>query len=324
MPDISLMGATYSDVPGVELPTSGGGTAYFVDTSSDTVTASALSQGVTAHNAAGEPIIGTGSIGGGGAFDLGEYNNSGSHNAVYRGKSLGSSVTAAQLAAIADGSFDDLFIGDYWTVPITIGGTTTNEIFYAADCNYLLNTGISGQEVLTPHLLVVSDGCLGEGLMYNSVTTASGYAGAPLRSNNAGTTMRAIRDAIETAFGSNHILRYYDTLSNATSDGKVTGITEVEVYIEMMSEAMVYGSQWFEAQATGSGLPTTQYTKKTQLSLFRYRPDLISCLQTYWLQNPTSNGTFARVNGAGRTYCANANTKAGIRPYFLLYGGTNE
>ena len=35
------------------------------------------------------------------------------HRNVFRGKNLGSSVTAAQKAAIANGSFDDLFIGDY-------------------------------------------------------------------------------------------------------------------------------------------------------------------------------------------------------------------
>ena len=38
------------------------------------------------------------------------------HNAIYRGKYLGDTVTAEQAAAIADGSFEDLFIGDYWTM----------------------------------------------------------------------------------------------------------------------------------------------------------------------------------------------------------------
>ena len=42
------------------------------------------------------------------------------HRNVYRGKNLGSSVTAAQKAAIQNGTFDDLFIGDYWV----IGGVT--------------------------------------------------------------------------------------------------------------------------------------------------------------------------------------------------------
>lgn len=42
--------------------------------------------------------------------------NAGAHNGIYRGKFLGNSVTAAQYAAIAAGTFEDLYIGDYWTI----------------------------------------------------------------------------------------------------------------------------------------------------------------------------------------------------------------
>ena len=38
------------------------------------------------------------------------------HNCIFRGKNLGSSVTSAQWAAIQAGTFDDLYIGDYWTI----------------------------------------------------------------------------------------------------------------------------------------------------------------------------------------------------------------
>ena len=44
------------------------------------------------------------------------YNNAGAHNAIYRGKSLGSTVTDAQWTAIGAGTFDGLYIGDYWTI----------------------------------------------------------------------------------------------------------------------------------------------------------------------------------------------------------------
>ena len=42
--------------------------------------------------------------------------NSGSHNSIYRGKFLGNSVTNLQYQALKDGTFTDLFIGDYWTI----------------------------------------------------------------------------------------------------------------------------------------------------------------------------------------------------------------
>ena len=43
-------------------------------------------------------------------------NNAGAHNSIYRGKYLGSSVTAEQYTAISSGTFEDLYIGDYWTI----------------------------------------------------------------------------------------------------------------------------------------------------------------------------------------------------------------
>ena len=48
-------------------------------------------------------------------FDLGE-NNAGFRNSIYRGKNLGTSVTAEQWDSIESGAFDNMFIGDYWTI----------------------------------------------------------------------------------------------------------------------------------------------------------------------------------------------------------------
>ena len=43
-------------------------------------------------------------------------NNAGAHNAIYRGKHLGDSYTPEQQAMVEAGTFDDLFIGDYWEI----------------------------------------------------------------------------------------------------------------------------------------------------------------------------------------------------------------
>lgn len=57
--NVTIAGASYTDVPAVDLPITGGGTARFVDTSGDTVTADTLLKGVTATNAQGVQITGT-------------------------------------------------------------------------------------------------------------------------------------------------------------------------------------------------------------------------------------------------------------------------
>lgn len=57
--NITIAGASYTGVPAVNLQQTSGGTAKFVDTSGDTVTAETLLSGYTAHGADGEPITGT-------------------------------------------------------------------------------------------------------------------------------------------------------------------------------------------------------------------------------------------------------------------------
>ena len=60
-------------------------------------------------------------------------NNAGSHNGVFRGKDLGTEITTEQSKAIKSGTFEDIFIGDYWTF--------RGKKYYVAGLDLLLNTG---------------------------------------------------------------------------------------------------------------------------------------------------------------------------------------
>ena len=63
--NISLLGATYSNVPGVTLPVSGGGSATFYEVSDTTAAASDVATGKYFYTAAGVRTQGTNSGGGG-------------------------------------------------------------------------------------------------------------------------------------------------------------------------------------------------------------------------------------------------------------------
>ena len=63
--NISLLGATYNDVPAVELPKSGGGTAKFTDVTDTTAAAADVASGKYFYTANGVRTAGTASGGGG-------------------------------------------------------------------------------------------------------------------------------------------------------------------------------------------------------------------------------------------------------------------
>ena len=56
--NITLLGANYPDVPAVELPKTGGGTASFTDVTDSTVTTGTMLSGTTAYNSSGVKITG--------------------------------------------------------------------------------------------------------------------------------------------------------------------------------------------------------------------------------------------------------------------------
>lgn len=78
-------------------------------------------------------------------------NAAGIHRSYFRGKNLGNTVTSDQSSAITTGSFEDIWLGDYWTIS---NDTYQNVVFRVADFNYFPYTG-------TNHIVIVPDKCIG-------------------------------------------------------------------------------------------------------------------------------------------------------------------
>ena len=241
------------------------------------------------------------------------FNNAGAHNAIYRGKSLGSTVTTAQYAAIKAGTFDDLYIGDYWT----IGGVN----YRIAAFDYYLNSGDTS--CTTHHVVIVPDTCLYNAQMHNTSsggyeggaanTTTGGYVGSDMYKSN----LEQAKTTIKSAF-SGHVLKHRIYLTNAVANGRASGGAWCDSEVDLMCEQMVYGSGIFSPVSDGSNVPANYRVEKSQLPLFQHEPSRICNRATWWLRDVITASYFADVNDYGSANYNSASNSHGVRPAFCI------
>lgn len=265
--------------------------------------------------------------------------SAGFHNSIFRGKSLGGSVTEAQYAAIGAGTFDGLFIGDYWTI--------NNVNWRIAAFDYWLNTGdysvasgdimAVGQEsnvCQTHHIVIVPDDNLltGNGIsthwLNSTDNTDGGYVGTDFYAATNGNTGKATcLAAAKAAFGNDHILTHREALSNSclsgsTNMGFPTSRSWYDSDIELMNEYMVYGYSLFGTVLMGGGdRPPISSIGTTQLPLFALAPKFITNRKDWSLRDPANSTHFVTVGAFGdNTISSASSTVVGIRPIFGVKG----
>lgn len=235
----------------------------------------------------------------------------GAHNATYRGANLGGALSDTQAAAIKAGTFDDLFVGDYWS----IGGVN----YRIAAFDYYFMTG--DKSCTTHHVTLVPDTTLYAAKMNETDTTVGAYVGSEMYT----TGLSKAKTTITAAFGSAHLLTHRNYLQNACTNGVPTGVAWFDSTVELMTEQNVYGNQVAGALPGGGTVNPwdangnhNYLVDKSQFPLFAFRPDLISNWQWFWLRTVVSAGGFASVNSDGLASCAGAGYSGGVRPAFSI------
>ena len=228
----------------------------------------------------------------------------GAHNAIYRGKYLGSAVTEAQYAAIAAGTFEDMYIGDYWT----IGGVN----YRIAAFDYYYRTGDTSCD--THHITLVPDGNMYTHVMNDTNITTGAYVGSKMYTEG----LTQAKTTINSAFGEAHVLNHRQYLKNATTDGYESGGSWYDSTVELMTEQNVYGGKIFGNSLNGTALAANYTVDKSQYPLFAFRPDMISNRAWFWLRDVVSASVFAYVYAYGCADSSNASHANGVRPAFSI------
>lgn len=255
-------------------------------------------------------------------------NNAAAHNGIFRGKDLTSLGVNEICSRISNGSFTDLYIGDYFDITINAEGSEVVRCILAGFNMYLHN---GDNDFATNHAVIVTKNCLKTTHAMNPTnTTEGGYINSDM--------WKTIIPLYNTAFGSvlsSHLLSHKTLLtksmgadlnSNAGAGfkGASSGWDWYATKLNLLSEIQVYGSNVCSSSFYDTGCDNLQ------LPLFALDPTAKVCgrggtgagsettRQWYWLKNIASASNFASVASSGYSDGYDASNSLGVRPLFCI------
>lgn len=223
--------------------------------------------------------------------------NVGVHNSLYRGASLGSSVTP-YLQAIRNGSFSGLYLGDYWTY----AGVTWRIVAF----NYFINIG--EPPFRQNHIIVVPDKSLFKEAWSTTIPDQRSYVDSTL---NQSTMTQASRMA-ESLFNRSNMVGVWTRVATGyDGNGVVKDWRWYNPHINIMDEAMLWGTSIFD-DSLSRGIHHNQFPA------FRLNPALVNIEEEYWLRERASAQTAVYMKSTGQFSHAPLNYSFGVRPYLAI------
>ena len=246
------------------------------------------------------------------------------HNGLFRGKNLSSVYTVDQIyAMVHSGKFDDLFLGDYFTVSITTTlpdetVKTENITLMIAAFDYYYNMG---DTALTTHHVVLiprKSGFATSAKMNNTNITTGGYIGSFMHTD----VLPCYAASLKTALN-NHVLSHRSFLTSTVNastpsmagaglSGASTAYEWVSVDLQLMNEVQLYGSMVWSSSAYEVG------TDNRKLPVFNYITPVQYDRLSFWLRSVVSSTRFAVCNAVGYTNCNDASVNSYVRPIILF------
>ena len=242
------------------------------------------------------------------------------HNAMWGGRDITAAFNNGTVSAnIANGTFRDIFPGDYITKSVTISGTAYTVNWVVADCDYWINKGDTA--MTAHHVVIVPQASIFNARMNSTNTTEGGYAGSEMYKN----IIPACATGIVNAFGNNHILTFMDGITTIVDAALISGNnpywtgatvwwgTLASAQCNLMCEAMVYDGVRTASSASDNIMATRQ------MSACRLSEKAINYnRQWWWLRDVASSAFFAGVGDHGDAEALYASNVGGVRPFALL------
>lgn len=250
------------------------------------------------------------------------------HNNIFRGDDLfAKGYTIDDICAmIADGSFSDIYIGDYFTLSGTIENVpcfveqtsddgakslvestqtvTYNTKFRIAGLDTYLNTGDTA--FARHHAVIVPDGIIGSNRMNSTNVTTGGYVGSFVFAS-----VLPIYDEHFTAKLNNHLLSHREILSNSTTNGTANNWEWKDVKMVLASEPELVGT-------TVKSTPSDVGINYNQFPLFKIAPKYIVNRNQYWTRAVATSTQFVSIYNNGMLSFNSSSLNGGVRPCFCI------
>lgn len=235
-------------------------------------------------------------------------NNAQSHNAIYRGKDITDDYDSGRLSTnIANGTFDNIFIGDYIIKSPTLAGghPLTGTRWIVADINYF--KGEHENALADNHIVLVPDRTLFHTSLNGELSTDGGYKNLDIFKER----LSSLDVSLLSTFAS-HIIAHNSTVTTSiNSDGRASSNEVVQIKgCDLMTEQMVNGSS-----TIGNHYDMGMQNK--QLSLFKFSNDIYT-EDTYWLKDIENQSKCAVVSNKGYISTDEVTTSLSIRPYIVI------
>ena len=227
--------------------------------------------------------------------------NANTHNATYRGQSLGS-FNETFAGDIENGTFNNMWVGDYFVV--------NNHTYKIAGFNY--EYGPEENIELGNHLIMLTD-ALSNQAMNSSNTTVGGFAGTELFKNY----FPQIESQLQTDFGK-HLLTFNSYLSTSIDgNGAPNNGQWYSLKACMCNSAMWWGSPKYSNNA--NGVKFNLGDEDTQLPIMKLHTAEQSSGSKYvWLRDIDNSSGFAYAANDGSADWGNASNSNGVRAFFLI------
>lgn len=250
------------------------------------------------------------------------------HNNIFRGDDLfAKGYTIDDICAmIADGSFSDIYIGDYFTlsgsienVPCFVEQTgddgtkslvestqtvTYNTKFRIAGLDTYLNTGDTA--FTAHHAVIVPDKNIGTNRMNSTNTAVGGYVNSFM--------FASVLPVYNTHFDvklNNHLLTHREILSSSATNSTANNWEWHDIKINLMSEPEVYGSNlWGNKYDAG--------VNYRQFPLFRIASKYICDRNWCWLKAVAEGNEFVAMTSNGNATRNGAGVALAVRPCFCI------